>query len=157
MSISALSSANSVGTVWFIGNEQILFLLRNSRVSAAEAPMGIALTVLFAEDETPIRDSVSQLLSMSGFRVLKAEDGYEALRLLTQEEVDLLFTDIVMPGLDGIELARRARRIRPNLKIMFITGYSAKSSEALHLGSVLYKPMRGNQIEAELRSFLLAS
>jgi len=119
--------------------------------------MGIALTVLFAEDETPIRDSVAQLLSMDGFRVLKAEDGYEALRLLAQEDVDLLFTDIVMPGLDGIELARRARRIRPDLKIMFVTGYSAKASEALHFGRVLYKPMRGHQIEAELRSFLQAS
>jgi len=116
--------------------------------------MGLALTVLFAEDETPIRDSVAQFLSMSGFRVLKAEDGYEALRLLTQEDVDLLFTDIVMPGLDGIELARRARRIRPNLKIMFVTGYSAKASEALHLGRVLYKPMRGHQLDAELRSFM---
>jgi two-component system cell cycle response regulator CpdR len=121
-----------------------------------EAPMGLAFTVLFAEDETPIRDSIAQLLSMKGFRVLKAEDGYEALRLLTQEDVDLLFTDIVMPGLDGIELARRARRIRPDLKIMFVTGYSAKASEALHLGRVLYKPMRGHQIEAELRSFLQA-
>jgi CheY-like chemotaxis protein len=121
-----------------------------------EMPMGLALTILFAEDETPIRDSVGQLLSISGFRVLKAEDGYEALRLLTQEDVDLLFTDIVMPGLDGIELARRARRIRPNLKIMFVTGYSAKASEAMHLGRVLYKPMRGHQIEAELRSFMRA-
>jgi CheY-like chemotaxis protein len=57
--------------------------------------MGLAFTVLFAEDETLTRDSVAQLLSMSGFRVLKAEDGYEALRLLTQEDVDLLFADIV--------------------------------------------------------------
>ena len=118
--------------------------------------MGLALTVLFAEDETPIRDSVTQLLSMTGFRVLKAEDGYEALRLLTQENVDLLFTDIVMPGLDGIELARRAKRIRPDLKIMFVTGYSAKSSEAMHLGRVLYKPMRAHEIDAELRSFMAA-
>jgi two-component system cell cycle response regulator CpdR len=118
-----------------------------------EPPIGLALTVLFAEDETPIRDSVAQFLSMSGFRVLKAEDGYEALRLLTQEDVDLLFTDIVMPGLDGIELARKAKRIRPSLKIMFVTGYSAKASD---LGRVLYKPMRGHQIEAELRSFMLA-
>jgi two-component system, cell cycle response regulator CpdR len=121
-----------------------------------EVAMGLAFTVLFAEDETPIRDSVAQLLSMNGFRVLKAEDGHEALRLLTQEDVDLLFTDIVMPGLDGIELARRAKRIKPNLKIMFITGYSAKASEALHMGTVLYKPMRGHRIEAELRSVMRA-
>jgi RNA polymerase sigma-70 factor, ECF subfamily len=122
-----------------------------------EVPMGLAFTVLFAEDEAPIRESVAQLLSMGGFRVLKAEDGYEALHLLTQEDVDLLFTDIVMPGLDGIELARRAKRFKPELQIMFMTGYSEKASEAMHLGRVLYKPMRGHQIEAELRSLIRAA
>jgi two-component system, cell cycle response regulator CpdR len=119
-----------------------------------EAPMGLALTVLFAEDDTPIRESVSELLSLNGFRVLKAEDGYEALRLLLQEDVDLLFTDIVMPGLDGVELARKAKSVKPNVKIVFATGYSAKASEAIPLGRVLYKPLRAHQIDAELRSFM---
>jgi two-component system cell cycle response regulator CpdR len=118
--------------------------------------MGLALTVLFAEDETSIRDSVAQLLSMNGFRVLKAEDGYEALRLLTQENVDVLFTDIVMPGMDGVELARKAKGIRPNLKIMFVTGYSAKAPEAMHFGRVFYKPLRAYEIDVELRRFMVA-
>ena len=116
--------------------------------------MGLALTVLFAEDDTPIRESVSELLSLNGFRVLKAEDGYEALRLLLQEDVDLLFTDIVMPGLDGVELARKAKSVKPNVKIVFATGYSAKASEAIPFGRVLYKPLRVHQIDAELRSFM---
>jgi CheY-like chemotaxis protein len=118
--------------------------------------MSIALTVLFAEDVTPIRESVMQLLALRGFRVLTATDGYEALRLLTQEEVDLLFTDIVMPGLDGIELARRAKRFSPDLKVLFTTGYAAKAAEALHLGKLLYKPLRAAEIETELRAAMSA-
>jgi two-component system cell cycle response regulator CpdR len=114
--------------------------------------MALATTVLFAEDEKLIRHSVAQLLSLGGFRVLVAEDGYEALRLLTQEDVDVLCTDIVMPGLNGVELARRAKRLRPDLKVLFITGYAAKAAEARQLGKLLYKPLRGKEIDAELRS-----
>ena len=72
--------------------------------------MGLAATVLFAEDDSTIWQSVSQSLMLRGYRVLLAEDGYEALRLLTQEEVDLLLTDIVMPGLDGVNLRGKQRQ-----------------------------------------------
>jgi CheY-like chemotaxis protein len=116
--------------------------------------MSLGVTVLFAEDVTPIRESVMQLLALRGFRVLTAADGYEALRLLTQEHVDVLFTDIVMPGLDGIELAQRAKRFRPDLKVLFTTGYAVKAAEAIHLGKLLYKPLRAPQIEAELRAVM---
>ena len=116
--------------------------------------MALACTILFAEDDAQIRHSVAQLLSLRGFRVLVAEDGYEALRLLLQEHVDVLFTDIVMPGLDGIELARKAKRVKPDLQVMFVTGYASKASEAMHLGTLLHKPLRAHQIETEIGSLL---
>lgn len=119
--------------------------------------MALGATVLFAEDETTIRNAVAQLLSSRGFRVLVADDGYEALRLLLQEDVDVLFTDIVMPGLGGVELAQRARRIRPEIQVMFVTGYAAKASEAMHLGKLLYKPVRVHDIDTELRNLLAAA
>jgi two-component system, cell cycle response regulator CpdR len=116
--------------------------------------MGLAATVLFAEDDPSIRQNLAQFLSISGYRVLTAEDGFEALRLLTQQEIDLLLTDIVMPGLDGVELARKAKALRPKVPIMFLTGYSVKTGEAIHLGRLLHKPLRAEAIEAELRSIL---
>jgi two-component system cell cycle response regulator CpdR len=86
--------------------------------------------------------------------LLAVENGDKALRVLTQEEVDVLLTDIVMPGLNGIDLARRATGLQPDLRVMFLTAYASKTSEALYLGKLLYKPLRANEIDAELRTFL---
>ena len=115
--------------------------------------MARSFTILFAEDDTPIRNTVAELLSLR-FRVLVAEDGYQALRLLARENVDLLFTDIVMPGINGVELARHAKRLRPQIKVMFMTGYAARAAEATHLGRLLYKPLRVAEIDAELCNLL---
>ena len=71
--------------------------------------------ILFVEDESDLRDLVSEVLSAKGFEVLLASDGYEAVRLLTEHHVDLLLTDIVMPGISGFELARQAKLMRPTL------------------------------------------
>ena len=86
--------------------------------------------------------------------MLIAENGYEALRLLTQENVDILFTDIVMPGMNGVELARKAKQLRPQILVMFMTGYAARAGEAMRLGKLLYKPLRAQEIDSELRNLL---
>jgi CheY-like chemotaxis protein len=112
--------------------------------------MALAFTVLFVEDDPQIRESMVQLLSLKGFRVLAAESAFEGLRVLTQEHVDVLFSDVVMPGMSGIELAKKARQLRPSLKIMFATGYAVRAHEAVHLGKLFLKPLRARQIEAEL-------
>jgi CheY-like chemotaxis protein len=112
--------------------------------------MTLAFAVLFVEDDPQIRESMVQLLSFRGFRVLAAESAFEALRILTQEHVDVLFSDVVMPGMSGIELAKKARQLRPTLQIMFATGYAGRAHEAAHLGRIFVKPMRAQQIEAEL-------
>jgi CheY-like chemotaxis protein len=69
---------------------------------------------------------------LNGFRVLAAESACKGLRVLTQEHVDVLFSDVVMPGMSGIDLAEKTRRLRPHLQIMFATGYSARAPEAAH-------------------------
>jgi CheY-like chemotaxis protein len=112
--------------------------------------MALAYTVLFVDDDPQVRESMVQLLSLKGFRVLSAESAFEGLRVLTQEHVDVLFSDLVMPGMSGIELAKKARRLRPDLNIMFATGYSARAPEADHLGKLFVKPLRAHQVEAEL-------
>jgi CheY-like chemotaxis protein len=112
--------------------------------------MALAFTVLFVDDDPQIREIVVDVLSLKGFRVLAAESAFEGLRVLTQEHVDVLFSDLVMPGMSGIELAKKARRFRPDLQIMFATGYSARAPEADHFGKIFIKPLRAHQIEAEL-------
>jgi CheY-like chemotaxis protein len=113
-------------------------------------------TILLVDDDEDIRETTGELLSLNGFRKLVAHDGDEALRLLGQEHVDVLFTDMVMPGLDGINLAKQAKRLQPDLKIMFMTGYYSQSAEAKMLGKLLSKPFRETEMIAALKDLLAA-
>jgi two-component system, cell cycle response regulator CpdR len=115
-------------------------------------------TILVVEDDTAVRDVVLRMLSEKGFGVLTATSGFEALRILAERAVDLMFTDIVMPGMDGVELAKEARRLRPGLKVLFGTGYAQKALEpgAIQQGTVLYKPFRQADLVREIESLLSA-
>ena len=86
--------------------------------------------------------------------MLVAEDGEDALRILEYMHVDVLFADIVMPGVNGIELAKRARQMNPNLKVILATGYFSRAAEAEQVGKLLFKPLRAPQIEAEIREMM---
>jgi DNA-binding NtrC family response regulator len=112
--------------------------------------MSEPFTILFVEDDTGVRDSTEQLLAAKGFRLLVASNGNQAIRLLAEHHVDVLFTDIVMPDLDGIALAKAAKRLRPDLKIMFMTAYYSRAAEATELGYLLFKPVRHAQITEAL-------
>ena len=97
---------------------------------------------------------MAEALSARGFRVVAADNGDEALRLLAQEPVDVLLADIVMPDMNGIELAKRAKLVRPDLKVLLETGYFSRAAEAKSVGKLLFKPLRADQIESEIRSLL---
>ena len=86
-------------------------------------------TVLVAEDEAGIRSPLRRLLVAQGFRVLDAADGEGALEVAERFEgrIDLLLTDILMPGMDGGELARRLLLSRPGIRIIFMSGYSTEA------------------------------
>jgi CheY-like chemotaxis protein len=83
-------------------------------------------TVLVVEDEEPVRSLARRLLANNGYTVLTAESGAAALTLLAdrREPIDLLLTDVVMPGMSGRQLAERLRASRPDLKVLFISGYT---------------------------------
>jgi CheY-like chemotaxis protein len=81
--------------------------------------------VLVVDDDHGVRATTAALLAELGYGVLEAGSGAEALVVLEEEQpIDLLLTDVVMPGMTGPELARRARQEFPNLPIVFISGYS---------------------------------
>ena len=102
-----------------------------------------APTIMFVDDEDEVRAPLAALLRIEGYRVLEARSTEEALRVLAREPlIDVLFTDIVMPGSDGIELAERARQMQPQIRVIFATGYLARAVTADKLGRLLFKPVR---------------
>lgn len=86
--------------------------------------------ILLAEDDDSMRGFLERALAKAGHHVIAYDNGLEAFERLQQEPFTLLLTDIVMPKMDGIELARRASELDPELKIMFITGFAAVTLNA---------------------------
>ncbi|MET0428069.1 MAG: PAS domain-containing protein [Microvirga sp.] len=88
-------------------------------------------TVLVVEDEPVVRDLIVEVLQDLGYRALEADDGPAGLRILqSRERVDLLVTDVGLPGINGRQLADQARQHRPGLKVLFITGYAENATLA---------------------------
>src|SRR5204862_7147981 len=105
--------------------------------------------ILLAEDDDSLRGFLARALERAGHDVTACADGDEAATFL-DEPWDLLLTDIVMPGMDGIEVARQAAAIHPGLRIMFITGFAAvalAAGDAAPAGAkVLSTPIHTRQI-----------
>jgi CheY-like chemotaxis protein len=92
---------------------------------------GTGQTVLVVEDELIVRRLVVEVLEDAGYRVLEAGDGPSGLTILeSAEAIDLLVSDVGLPGLNGRQLADRARETRPDLKVLFITGYAENATLA---------------------------
>jgi two-component system cell cycle response regulator CpdR len=81
--------------------------------------------ILLAEDDESMRGFLARALERAGYEVISFDNGADAFARLKEEPFTLLLTDIVMPRMDGIELARRASELDPDIKIMFITGFAA--------------------------------
>ncbi len=109
--------------------------------------------ILLAEDDDSLRGFLARALERAGYEVTACADGDEAVMHLDQRW-DLLLTDIVMPGVDGIEVARQAAARQPDLRIMFITGFAAvalSAKDQAPAGSkVLSKPIHLREIVAEV-------
>jgi len=95
--------------------------------------------ILVAEDDRAVREFVKRALDHRGHEVTTVEDGLQALTVLQTETFDLLITDIVMPGLDGIALALKMAKDKPELRILMMSGYSAERQRAHNLDSPIHK------------------
>ena len=116
--------------------------------------------ILLAEDDESLRHFLANALRRSGHMVTDVGDGLKALSTLQEFSVDLLLADVVMPGLDGVELARRASETQPGIRVMFITGFAAvalKARERHHAGAkVLSKPFHLKDLVEEVDAMLAA-
>jgi len=100
-----------------------------------------------------MRSYLTRALERSGYAVSPVDRGTAALPLLENERFDLLLTDIVMPEMDGIELAQRAAEIAPDMRVMFITGFAAvtlKAGRAMPQAKVLSKPFHLRDLVLEV-------
>ncbi len=88
-------------------------------------PVAVSQKILLAEDDNDMRRFLVRALTKAGYEVASFDNGKSAYDRLREEAFELLLTDIVMPEMDGIELARKATEIDPALKVMFITGFAA--------------------------------
>lgn len=118
-------------------------------------------TILVVEDDADVRDIAVTLLEAVGYRILQAASADAAYRLLFDHprlHIDLLFTDVVMPGsLDGIDLAEKAQAMRPDLKILFATGFANRvrdRRDASLRGSLLKKPYRAGELRRQVHELL---
>jgi two-component system cell cycle sensor histidine kinase/response regulator CckA len=116
--------------------------------------------VLLVEDEAPVRAFASRALRMRGYTVLEAENAEEALRTLEDPglEVDVFVTDVVMPGMDGPSWVKRALETRPNVRVVFVSGYAEdvlSADQARIPNSVfLPKPFSLNELTATVQGQL---
>jgi CheY-like chemotaxis protein len=129
-----------------------------SKVAATRPTIGGAERVLMVEDEPLLRSQISRQLCDLGYSVEEAESGVQALEILKSDpDFDLLFTDIVMPGgVSGIELAERARQVRPQLKVLLTTGYAdaPASKRAAIEDPILRKPYKRQHLAQAMREVL---
>ena len=116
--------------------------------------------IILAEDDEDMRRFLVKALEKAGHAVTPFADGASAYEKIKQASFDLLLTDIVMPEMDGIELARRAAELDPTLKIMFITGFAAVAlhpdSKAPKDAKVLSKPFHLRDLVAEVDRMMAA-
>ena len=116
--------------------------------------------ILLAEDDHDMRRFLEKALDNAGYQVIAYDNGASAYDRLREEPFNLLLTDIVMPEMDGIELARRATQIDPDLKVMFITGFAAVAlnpdSNAPKDAKVLSKPFHLRDLVNEVEKMLAA-
>ncbi len=107
--------------------------------------------ILVVDDEEGLREGLSRLLEGEGYAIVAAETGEEALQILKQSHIDLVLTDMRMPGMSGIDLLKKIRESYGELGVIILTGYGQIESyiEAMNFGAIEYvsKPFKVNELK----------
>jgi CheY-like chemotaxis protein len=132
------------------------------RPAAAELTASASETILLVEDEAPVRAFVRETLKRNGYRVLEARNGSEAIEIerCFRDKIDLMLTDVVMPQMSGRELADVLASKRPDMKVLYMSGYAEES--VVHHGvlddgiTFLQKPCSVDTLLTKVRSVLVS-
>jgi PAS domain S-box-containing protein len=135
------------------------FLIPEKSLDLNEAKGG-SERILVVEDEEALRNLTVKVLKMQGYEIYEASNGREALEVLRKEHVkfDLLLSDIIMPIMDGPELAKQSKKIYPRIKLLFMSGYPANyiNQQGIEMDDapILHKPFRTNELVRMVRETL---
>lgn len=153
----AVNSERDVGTSFSV------YLPRVSGSGTQEAglwPMG-GETVLLVEDEPAVRRVASTVLRDDGYRVLEASEGLEALELVSKQGargIHLLLTDMTMPRIGGLDLARKVRQLLPGIRVLYTSGYSGAAKEKVRVhdpeATFIEKPFTPSELSAHVKAAL---
>ncbi len=117
--------------------------------------------VLVVDDDPVVGRSFDRVLSERGYAVITAANGQEALDRMAREDYDMVFTDIRMPGMDGIDVAAKIKARQPWMPVVIVTGYGTEDAQArareLGVSGFLHKPLSSDAIEASAREALSAA
>ena len=113
-------------------------------------------TILIVDDELALALVVEELLAGSGFNTIVASTPEDAVKLLNEQKVDVLFTDIIMPNMDGYELAAKAGKIQPSIKVLYTSGYSGTDSTDIKVGKDVHlqKPVNFGDLITKINAML---
>ena len=114
--------------------------------------------ILVVDDEESSRIGLSKILAKSGYEVITAEDGVQAIEQLKNRTCDLVITDFKMPKMDGIQLLRKIKEFSPNIGVIIVTAYGEVDSylEAMNLGAFEYlnKPIKVDELKKVISKVL---
>ena len=161
-----------MGHIWVYSEvgQGTTFKIYLPRVDAGEEPLASsdeqalsprgAETILLAEDEEAVRRLTVRMLTDLGYTVIEASNGIEAVRLCEQHErpIHLLLTDVIMPGMTGKDLADRVRALKPELKVLYMSGYTddtiSRSGVLDRSTAFLQKPFSQEGLASKVRDVL---
>lgn len=113
---------------------------------------GSGLCVLLVEDDDDNRELMAEVLASSGYEVLPAASGRDGLKTLSERSVDVVVTDVGMPGMGGLEMARAAKQIAPSVPVVIVTGWAERediaSARGREVDAVLVKPVDPDALTA---------
>jgi DNA-binding response OmpR family regulator len=119
-------------------------------------------TILLVDDEELLRAGVQEMLEMEGYAVLTAPNGQQAMACLTDQTIDLIITDLVMPKMDGIDFVQQVRKIRPDVPVIVVSGSTRNIMQRYGIDTIqvpgadasLSKPFKGVDLMAQIRELL---
>ncbi|GAA2673145.1 hybrid sensor histidine kinase/response regulator [Actinoplanes palleronii] len=156
----ALSSALGRGTTVRIYLPEAAAASRVPAAPTVVATEGNAETILVVEDEALVRDVVTRILTRHHYVVLTAASGAEALGVFEESasRIDAVLTDVIMPGMSGIQLAERVRSDRPDLPVLFMSGYTANQlSHDVGTARLVRKPFSAQELLSALRAAIICT